>query len=219
MITIEAQYNQGTILLIDENSFAFAPCLLHDRSGKLPWLHHWGDNFASTLREPAEPTIDSEDFDERLQAAVDQRQLGTSQRFQPFSPAGKPRWSKVFWGGSNKPHKGWVWQVPGGSKNHPGARSWRKWRWDWFPSGKPHEASAAMQGWFFCTENCTATQCFQGEGWQPEKASWVSWIEEIWSKFTSCFLESAYLRLCGFALIFLRFCTLRRGLFLSFLYQ
>ena len=31
-----------------------------------------GDNFASTLREP-EPTIDSEDFDERLRAAVAER--------------------------------------------------------------------------------------------------------------------------------------------------
>mmetsp|Transcript_1911 Transcript_1911/g.4506 ORF Transcript_1911/g.4506 Transcript_1911/m.4506 type:complete len:275 (-) Transcript_1911:30-854(-) len=31
------------------------------------------DNFASTLREPPEPTIDSEDFDERLRAAVAER--------------------------------------------------------------------------------------------------------------------------------------------------
>ena len=85
--------------MIDENCFAFAPCLLHDRGGKLPWLHHRGDNFASTLREPAEPTIDSEDFDERLQAAVDQRQVGTSQRFQPFSPGGKPRLIQGFLGG------------------------------------------------------------------------------------------------------------------------
>ena len=217
MITIEAQYNQGTILLIDENSFAFAPCLLHDRSGKLPWLHHWGDNFASTLREHAEPTIDSEDFDERLQAAVDQRQLGTSQRFQPFSPAGKPRWSKVFWGAATNHTR-----VGFGKCRWFQESSWGKklkeMKVGLVSQWEPHEASAAMQGWFFCTEN-RQLQCFQGEGWQPEKASWVSWIEEIWSKFTSCFLESAYLQLCGFALIFLRFCTLIGGLLLSFLYQ
>ena len=32
-----------------------------------------GDNFAATFREPPEPTIDSEDFDERLRAAVAER--------------------------------------------------------------------------------------------------------------------------------------------------
>lgn len=76
-------------------------------------LHLRGDNFASTLREPAEPTIDSEDFDERLQAAVDQRLVvPTLSGGVKNQGLGRPKHTNGLFG-----------RPPGGSKNHPGARS------------------------------------------------------------------------------------------------
>lgn len=153
----------------------------------------WGDNFASTLREPAEPTIDSEDFDERLQAAVDQRQVGTP-TFQPFL-LGDPVQGV---GGSNKPHKGWAWQVQVVPRiilgqevegNEGGIVS----QWEL------HEASAAMQGWFFCTENCTASvlsrrRLTTGKSFMSF-LDWRNLVEVHFLLFRECLPSTLWLRL------------------------